>query len=98
MYTLILAFECTLDHWFPQRAGCSCKIDFVVTYKSHKSRGSECFEKLMLANIVLFHDRPRKGMKLDEKNKKTTTKKFYLTFSGKMNLSDKSVLNSITSC
>ena len=39
-----------------------------------------------------------KGMKLDEKNKKTTTTKFYLTFSGKMNLSDKSVLNSITSC
>ena len=27
-YLLILAFECTLDYWFPQHAGRSCKIDF----------------------------------------------------------------------
>ena len=27
-YLLILAFKCTLDYLFPQRAGRSCKIDF----------------------------------------------------------------------
>ena len=38
-----------------------------------------------------------KGMKLWEKKKKKK-KTYYLTSGGKMNLSDKSVLNSITSC
>ena len=37
-------------------------------------------------------------MKLWEKKKKKKKKTYYLTSGGKMNLSDKSVLNSITSC
>ena len=58
-YFLILSLECTLDYWFPQQAGRSWKSIFVVTYKSHKSRRSKYFEKMIFSNVFLFYDMPR---------------------------------------